>query len=359
MKLPPLIADVLLTTVLWRSVRRRAGDAAGRWAGAAYWANPAVILAGPVLGYIDPLMALPAVAAVLVTGAPGAGGARGRAGAALAAGALGAAACLTKPQAVFVLPVVALGLWNASPQGRATRLWLASAGGAVVSAVVLAPYIAAGAWRNLAQGVGSLLRHDMLSGDAANAWWIVTYLLRAIYAVPDLGVWGAWTMRVRILGISRVVALGYPNPRPFALAAAGAAAAWALWRARRTSDAGLLAACAAFVVQAYFVLGIQVHENHLFLALPLLAAAAAARTRLRPVLVALSALFALNLYLVVGLGRGFALPPRNLTVVDSLVLLAVASCGLLAWSARRFGRECEADVPEGAPRLAGAQIAQP
>lgn len=36
-----------------------------------------------------------------------------------------------------------------------------------------------------------------------------------------------------------------------------------------------LLAGAAFIVHAYFVLGVQVHENHLYLAVPLLAAGAA------------------------------------------------------------------------------------
>ncbi len=330
MKIPPLAAEGGLAALLWWSVRRRYGSAAARWGAAACWVNPATILAGPVLGYLDPLMALPAVAAVIA--APG--------GLPAVAGGLAALACLTKAQAVFVLPVVVLGLWTGPAVGRLRRLVLAAAGAALSAAAALAPFVAAGAWPNLVQGVGSLLRHDMLSGDAANAWWVATYVLRAVYAVGDLGTWGAWTMTVRILAVSRVVALGYPNPRPLALAAVLAAAAWALWRARRAAAPPLLLACAAFIVHAYVVLGIQVHENHLYLALPLLAGAAAALPRLRPVLTALSGVFALNLYLFMGLGRGFVLPPRNLTVIDTTVLLAVVNCGLLIWHARRFAAAC-------------------
>lgn len=330
MKAPGLLAECGLAVLLWWTVARRYGANAGRWAAAAFWLNPAMILAGPALGYLDPLMALPAMGA-LATAASGL---------ALAAGALTAVACLTKAQAVFVVPVTALALWNASAAGRRARVMKASACGALVSVAAAGPYIAAGAWRNLVQGVGSLLRHDMLSGDAANAWWLVTYVLRASYAVADLGAWAAWTMRLRILGISRVIALGYPNPRPAAFIAVVAAAAWSLWRARRARDPGMMFACAAFIVHAYFVLGVQVHENHMYLAIPLLAGAAAIRQRLRPVLVAATVVFALNLYLFVGLGRGFALPDRNLTLIDSTVLLAAANCGLLAWHARRFSAEC-------------------
>ena len=88
------------------------------------------------------------------------------------------------------------------------------------------------------------------------------------------------------------------------------------------------------------MLAVQVHENHLYLAVPLLAAAAAARPRLRPVLYATSAMFALNLCLFFGFGRGFPLPPRNVTIVDATVLLAVANCAALVWHARRYSAEC-------------------
>ena len=137
-------------------------------------------------------------------------------------------------------------------------------------------------------------------------------------------------------GISRVVALGYPNPRPIAAAAVVAAAIWALWRARRSRDLSVMLACAAFIVHAYFVLGVQVHENHLYLAIPLLARRRGGTPRLRPVFSGVSIAFALNLWLFFGLGRGFPPPPRNLTMIDTTVLLAVANCVLLIVHARRL-----------------------
>lgn len=79
----------------------------------------------------------------------------------------------------------------------------------------------------------------------------------------------------------------------------------------------------------------------------MLAGAAASRPRLRPALLATSIVFALNLYLTVGLGRGFPLPPRNLTLSDSTVLLAAANCALLVWHARRFSAECSASAAAG------------
>jgi hypothetical protein len=147
-------------------------------------------------------------------------------------------------------------------------------------------------------------------------------------------------MSVRILGISQVVRLGYPNPRIGGTLLVAASAAWALWRARRSREQAVLLACAALVVHAYFTLGVQVHENHLYLSVPLLAGAAAALPRLRPVLAALSTVFALNLFLFFGVGRGWPLPPRRLTVVDATVLLSAVNLVVLAWHARRFSEVC-------------------
>jgi hypothetical protein len=198
-----------------------------------------------------------------------------------------------------------------------------------------------GAGRNVAQGVSSLLRHDMLSAYAANLWWVVTYFMRASYAVADMGVWAAWTMPMRILGMSTIVRLGYPDPRPFATSAVVLAALWALWQARRSRDLSLFCALGAFIIHAYFVLGVAVHENHLYLALPLLAMAASARDRLRPIHIAVSAVIALNLFLFFGFGRGIPLPPRTFTIIDATVLLAAANCVIFVWHARSFHLECQ------------------
>jgi GPI-GlcNAc transferase complex PIG-U subunit len=335
-KMPVLLAEVALTWLLYALAMRRYGRRASCWIATAYWANPATILNGAVLGYLDPLMALPAVASVAaaVTGAP------------IVAGALMAIACLTKAQAIFLLPVVILGAWNSSP----VKPGWSSAGRtvgamAIVSLVIVLPYLAIGAGRNVAQGVSSLLRHDMLSAYAANLWWVVTYFMRASYAVADMGAWAAWTMPMRILGISTIVRLGYPDPRPFATAAFALVALWTLWEGRRARDLSLLCALGGLIVHAYFVLAVAVHENHLYLAAPLLALAAGARPRLRRIHIAVSIVIALNLFLFYGLGRGMPLPPRRFTIIDATVVLAAANCVLLIWHAWAFRNECHEERP--------------
>lgn len=329
-KLSILAMDALTGLLIFRIARSGSDDSTARLAALFYWLNPAAILDGAVLGYLDPWLA------ALVLGAVAAASANWW----IAAGALVAAALLVKLQAIFIVPVLAL--MALAPPGAYSRVVRAAAGVAITGVIGLAPYAWRGALPNVMQGVGSLLRHDMLSGTAANLWWIVTWLLRASYAVTDLGAWGAWTMTVRILGISRVVALGYPNPRPIGTLMVIAAAGWAMWRtyrAREQHPARLLAiAAGAFVVHAYFVLALQVHENHLYLAIPLLAIVAAQESRYRRVLVFVSVIFAGNLFLFYGIGRGFPLPPRHFTVIDATVVLSIVNVVAVGWHGRRLAK---------------------
>ena len=87
-------------------------------------------------------------------------------------------------------------------------------------------------------------------------------------------------------------------------------------------------------------LAVQVHENHLFAALPLLTLAAAGPP-FAPVLAALTVIFTLNLNLFYGISEdvGYQIP-RGLTIVDLTVVLAVANCVALVWHALVFKREC-------------------
>jgi hypothetical protein len=322
-KLPTLAAEVGLTILLFRLVRRAGGVERGRWAALAYWLNPAALIDGAALGYLDPVVALPSLGAL----------AAGVAGRPLAAGALLAAGTWIKPQPLLVAPALALALW-AQPR-RARAFVAAAAGAAVVSAAVVAPVVAAGGGARMLHAVASLAEHDMLSGDAANAWWVAGWAKRSLAGADDVGAAASLTRPARIVRISTVVEQGYPNPRPLATAVVLLVVGWAVWRAREARGLAPLAAVAAFSVHAYFVLAVGVHENHLFLAVPLLVLVAALRPAHRGVLFALSAIVALNLDFIYGLGLGVGgALPRGLTGVDATVVLAVANVMALAWHGR-------------------------
>jgi len=339
-KLPGLAAEAGLVLLLFGLVRKYAGVGAARLAAAAYWLNPAALFDASILGYLDAQYLLPAVAALAaaVSGWPA------------LAGALIAASILTKAQGVFIAPAVALALWATGARDTRIKRLFSAAGGALAAAIVIvAPVVAAGGWRNMLQALGRLAQHDMLSANAANLWWVIGYLLRVRYSIHDMGAWAAFTAPARILGIQRVIDIGYPDPRTIGIVLTLAAAAWALWTAYQSAirhpqsaiDLWLLSAVAAFLVHAYATLSAQVHENHLFAAVPLLVLASAGRRAFVPICVGVSAVVALNLNLFYGFGDGIGHAlPRDMTVIDVTVILALVNCLLLSWHAAVLKRQC-------------------
>ena len=97
------------------------------------------------------------------------------------------------------------------------RSWPPALGGVVTAAVIFLPYALVGALPNMWLAFGSFYaRRDILSGYAANIWWIANYVLRAWNQIPRLGVDGAYLAPVRrIMAISTFQEYGLPNPRPF------------------------------------------------------------------------------------------------------------------------------------------------
>jgi len=331
-KLLPVVAEAGIAWLLFAAVRKvlpgqrhHAG-----YATLAYWLNPAALCDASVLGYLDPLFGLPLLASLVTASA----------GSATAAGVLFAMAALTKAQAVMLAPVVVLALWNVPGQGNLTsaprRLSLAAAGAAATCVALVLPVVIAGAWPNMMQALRSLGRHDMLSGQAANVWWIVTWVMRATYQVPEMGLIDAFLSPVaRPLAITTIVQLGYPNPRVAATVVTLTAAAWGLWIGRKARDLPRIALLGAWVTYAYFMLSVQVHENHFFMVVPLLALAAAALREWRKPFWLLSGAFALNLNLFYGLGDriGFAVP-RTITGIDATVWLSLVNVVAIVWFAR-------------------------
>lgn len=350
-KLPGFFAGLALTALLYAAAlqltqRRDLAQAAAL----AYWLNPATMLNAEVLGYLDPLMMLPVIAAfVLLHRRQFAW-----AGVCLAVGAL------TKPQAVLIAPAFALALWQLSRRERpALRPILLTAGAGVAAAIVIiAPYLWVGALRNMWLAFGSFtVRRDILSGDAANVWWIANYLSRAVHMVHDLGARAFLVPVPRPLAISSFMDQGLPDPRPFGQIAVLILWAWVLWRLRHADDLGRHLLCAAFLVHAFFVLAVGVHEHHQMLMVPLLALSAVLRPRLRPLFVVVSAICALNMNLFYGVGRGAGWAvPRGITLIDATVVLSLINIVALIWHARLIVRESAADRTAGGTNATGIRI---
>jgi hypothetical protein len=325
-----VLFDAALAGVIYLTLRRTSGASAARLGAAAYWLNPAVLFATS-LGYLDALMALPATAAVIGAsfGYPA------------AAGALLSAAVMTKPQGIFVAPVVALAVWKAGDRDRAlAREVTAALAAALVAVALLVPFFVAGTAYYLVRSVAVLARHDMLSALAFNVWWIVTYLFAAASASAG-GVRAALSAEPAILTHAYAMQHGFPHPRLVALVLLVPIVARALHRARFATDVAVHAALAAFIVVTYFMLSVQVHENHFFLALPFLTIAAVGRPELAAVSIALSVTFALNLYLTYGwAGHAPAATRLPLAQIDATVVIAMVNCGLYAWLGAALARVC-------------------
>lgn len=330
-KAPAFVLELAFVALLFVAVRRALGVSAARLATLAYWLNPAAILDGSVLGYLDPLFVLPAAASVVAA----VGGYAG------IAGALATAAVLTKAQGAMLVPAIAIAVWNGGDeQRRPERLARALGGALLAGIVIIAPVVAAGALSNMATGLRSLTRHDMLSGNACNLWWIVGYIIQVSRSVHQAGVWHAVTATAGIVPISEVSGPALLGPRLLGAVCAGVAIGWACWTARGARDLWAVCALGAFLMHAYATLSAQVHENHLFSAVPLLAIASAGRRQLVPVFVTISAIVALNLNLFYGIGDGVGYAiPRAITVIDATVVLSAVNCAVLAWHAVALQRQ--------------------
>jgi hypothetical protein len=340
LKVPALLAEAALTFLLFVVVRRASGIAAARLVVLLVWLNPAMILTTSVFGYTDVLFVLPAVGALIA----------GLAGRPALAGGLIAAAVLTKPQPIVIAPAVALAVWHLGESNRRSAFRAAVTGLAVTSLVILAPIIAAGATLDMTRAVGSLVLGKDLLSNAFNLWWVAGHFGRPAQ-IPGVDLPAMLTSRADIVPISAFSDFGSIAVRVVVrvvgLVPVVAAIGWGIWTVRRTRELWLLAAAAAFFVEAYALLATQVHENHVFAAVPLLALAAAGRRQFLPILIAVSAIYALNLNILYGLGEGmnedvlrYALP-GTLAGVDLTIVLALANCLTLAWHAVLLRRECD------------------
>ncbi len=208
-KLPGFTAGLTLTWLLCACVKRLTGNLdRARWIALAVWANPATILNAEVLGYLDPLMTLPSVMAIVCLHMSVR---RGEASASpLWAGALLAIALLTKPQGMLIGPAFLLAAWHT---GGLRRIATAGLSCATWLAVGVLPFVLIGALPNMLLAFGSWQgRRDILSGHAANLWWIATWLARGDNMIPQFGFPGAYFEPVfRILAITSWQEMGLQN----------------------------------------------------------------------------------------------------------------------------------------------------
>ena len=232
----------------------------------------------------------------------------------------------------------------------------AGAASAGVAALLVAPIFAAGTaevhgpFRRRARGTRHALRVRLQPVvDRRN-------LLAATTAAHH-GIRAALTASPDIITHAEAMAHGIPQPRVLAaMMGLGTLALGARDDAARARP-WIHAALGAFIVVAYFTLSVQVHENHFFLAVPLLIVAAALRREFAPILAGLSVTFALNLFLLFGFG--LSAPPVWLIKgigIDSTVCVAAINCALLGWFAAILARSCRGAATVGTARRSRVNI---
>ncbi|TSC58673.1 MAG: putative integral membrane protein [Candidatus Peregrinibacteria bacterium Greene0416_19] len=156
-KLPAIIADVLMCIVLYALLRRARGATAANLGALIYAFHPAALYDSVVWGQTDSIYTFFTLAALLALTRRHV----------FVGGALVAAAVLTKMQAIFVLPMIGLLLvW----QWKHILQFLLGAG--LTTAAVLLPFYVAGTlWQVWNVYVSSIGYYKALSMNAYNLWW--------------------------------------------------------------------------------------------------------------------------------------------------------------------------------------------
>ena len=193
----------------------------------------------------------------------------------------------------------------------------------------------------MVHGVKSQTNEIEVSMEGYNFWWIAGHFLWTGYAWQrGLSAWSVFTDPVKRIPFVRAAAHGLPYLRVAGTVMAAAGIAWGLWIGRRARDLSGIAAVGAFSVHAYAVLGAQVHENHLFAAMPLLVVAAAQRRRFVPILTGVSAFLALSMiFYLFSYEEGPIVLSRMWTFLDTTLLLAAFNCLLFVWHAKVLREE--------------------
>ncbi len=197
-------------------------------------------------------------------------------------------------------------------------------------------FIAAGFFATFSVGqvyraLDRALHHTMVSGNALNLGWIVTYFLHVIWPAT-FGRWAAGSADYIYIESSRTVTLA---KIPFDLAYLVVLALF--WKTRPTFEH--LIAFSLFGYLTYFTWNVGVHENHLFLACLLGAILWRLNPDWRLTFAAWAAAANINLLLFYGLdgsGLPFSRVAGGLELSVWLAVVNVALYGIFAWVVTQF-----------------------
>ncbi len=331
-KLPLLLAELLIAGLVYVAVRRIVDPRMARWSMLAYWLNPAVILSGAALGFQAPLFVLPAVGALVFASwaYP------------MLAGVLFVASLLTNLQALMLLPVLALALGRRAPLRTEAYTW--ATGAAVLTGIaILTPLATAGTLPSASRMVQSALPLDAAKDRGLAVWNALPAGLRGVETAANAASPSATGEGAGFSFLSTAIQSIESDPEPFALAGLALVALWTLWRGRAIRFLPGWAGVAALLVHLASLADIEGSPNTLFLAVAFMTVAAAESVRYRPLVVSLSLILAVSLIGYSGID-GAGLPVAvSWTLEPAAVRLA--SCLVLLWHAWVFNSECARETP--------------
>ncbi len=314
-KLPAVLFELLAAVLICRHIGRKGDRRRGALAFAAYWLNPAIIIAGAFLGYQDAIAVTLSFLSLLLA-------LESRVVLACVAFVL---ALLVKQLALFVFPVLAVFLL------RSTARWKAFAGFAALPAtacLVLLPFILAGRVGDLYHHLSDASVHAALSANALNVWWIFTSVVQALdqlkegvpilQQIMDIKVsyMSSSNMTIHSIGRSCYVLFTLVN-------------LFFLYRRSNSRNAYLFAA--AMQYYGYFMLMTGVHENHLLYAPVFLAVLMFESRELKWLYFSVSFMVFINLFWFYGVtGDAF---PRQFAVFSLFsVAFSVANFIVFLWA---------------------------
>lgn len=187
-------------------------------------------------------------------------------------GVLLALAILAKPQVVVFAPIVLLIAWKRIGWRGVLRSALA---GMATTLLVLAPFIVHGTFGQFVEGVLQTVGEEpVISANANNLWWLITNG-QAYGIVDTVRIFGPFTIRhlsLLLLAIAYLYAV-------------------LNWHKKGTPEFTV----AAFVGFSFFMLPTEIHENHIYPVLPLLAFALPYDRRLLRILGVISVTMFVNM----------------------------------------------------------------
>jgi hypothetical protein len=314
-KLPTALFELLGALAICGYIGRKWGERQKVLAFAAYWLNPAVLIAGPLLGYQDGVTVALVCFSLLFA-------LKSRL---VPATVLLIGALLVKQLALFAFPVLFVFLVRSAERRKAL---LAMAAVPLAAALILAPYLLSGRVMDVYHHLSGASVHGSLSANALNFWWLVSAWLQAANQTME----GIPIVR-QLLGVK----LAYLESSSIWLHQAGRACyvgftlvnLICLYRRSNSRNAYVFAMGMQFY--GYFMLMTGVHENHLLYALPFMALLMFESREFRYLYYAISFMVFINLYWFYGF-TGDALA-RNMEYFSILsVLFAFANTVTFGWA---------------------------